>query len=104
MAYSIKKHEVDRFANVAVQLNWRLEQVSYAGSEITVNLIRGRFDESIKASMYEVARLLNVAVANGWSLEQESYAGSEIMVKLIKKLSPELLKAAGELDPGSSPQ
>jgi hypothetical protein len=53
---------------------------------------------------HEVDRLLNVAVALGWTLEQESSAGSEITVKLVKKLSPELMKAAGELNIPSEPQ
>jgi len=53
---------------------------------------------------HEVDRLLNVAVALGWSLEEESYAGPEITVRLVRKLSPELLKAAGELDVPSGPQ
>ena len=47
---------------------------------------------------------MNVAVALGWSLEEESYAGAEITVRLIRKLSPELLKAAGELNVPSEPQ
>ena len=50
MAYSIKKHEVDRLLNVAVALGWTLEQESYAGAEITVKLVKKLSDELLKAA------------------------------------------------------
>lgn len=50
MKYSIKKHEVDRLLNVVVALGWSLEEESYAGSEITVKLIKKIAPELLKAA------------------------------------------------------
>jgi hypothetical protein len=53
---------------------------------------------------HEVDRLLNVLIVLGWELVEEMHAGDTIELKIKKKLSPELLKAAGELQIPSSPQ
>ena len=53
---------------------------------------------------HEVDRLLNVLIVLGWELVEEMDAGDTIELKIKKKLSPELLKAAGELQIPSSPQ
>ena len=53
---------------------------------------------------HEVDRLMNVLVALGWVLEEEHYELTGIKLVVHKELSPELLKAAGELELPSSPQ
>ena len=53
---------------------------------------------------HEVDRLLNVLVPLGWELKDERYENGGITLVIHKELSPELLKAAGELDKMSSPQ
>jgi len=53
---------------------------------------------------HEVDRLLNVLIVLGWELAEEMYFGDTIELRIKKKLSPELLKAAGEVGIGSSPQ
>lgn len=50
MAYSIKRHEVDRLCNVLVQLGWELVDEKYEDKEVTL-IIHKRFsDELLKAS------------------------------------------------------
>lgn len=53
---------------------------------------------------HEVDRLMNVLVVLGWELKQEIYENGGIMLHIHKELSPELLKAAGELEKMSPPQ
>ncbi len=53
---------------------------------------------------HEVDRLLNVLVVLGWELMEEMHVADTIELRIKKKLSPELLKAAGELQISSSPQ
>lgn len=50
MAYSIKRHEVDRLLNVLVVLGWELIDEKYEDKEVTL-VVRKRFsDELLKAS------------------------------------------------------
>jgi uncharacterized protein YpiB (UPF0302 family) len=53
---------------------------------------------------HEVDRLLNVLVVLGWELMEEMHFADTIELRIKKKLSPELLKAAGEVQMPSSPQ
>jgi hypothetical protein len=50
MAYSIKKHEVDRLLNVAVVLGWELEEESYGNGDIYVKLHKKLSQELLLAS------------------------------------------------------
>ena len=38
MAYSIKKHEVDRLCNVLVVLGWTIEDENYGDRDITLKI------------------------------------------------------------------
>lgn len=53
---------------------------------------------------HEVDRLVSFAVMLGWLLKEEKYGNGDIEVVLTRKISPELLKAAGEIEKPSSPQ
>lgn len=50
MAYSIKKHEVDRLLNVTVVLGWELKEESYENSGITIKLHKELSKEVLAAA------------------------------------------------------
>lgn len=50
MAYSIKKHEVDRLLNVTVVLGWTLVEESYENSGITIKLHKELSKEVLAAA------------------------------------------------------
>jgi len=50
MAYSIKRHEVDRLLNVLVVLGWELVDEKYEDKEITLVIHKKFSDELLKAS------------------------------------------------------
>jgi len=50
MAYSIKKHEVDRLLNVLVPLGWELKEERYDNGGITLVIHKELSAELLKAS------------------------------------------------------
>ena len=50
MAYSIKKHEVDRLLNVLVPLGWELKEERYENRGITLVIHKELSEELLKAS------------------------------------------------------
>ncbi len=50
MAYSIKKHEVDRLLNVLVPLGWELIDEKYGDKEVTLIIKKKFSDELLKAA------------------------------------------------------
>ncbi len=50
MAYSIKKHEVDRLLNVLVPLGWELIEERYENKGITLVIHKELSDELLKAA------------------------------------------------------
>ena len=50
MAYSIKKHEVDRLLNVLVMLGWELREERYENRGITLLIHKELSEELLKAS------------------------------------------------------
>lgn len=50
MAYSIKKHEVDRLLNVLVMLGWELKEERYENRGITLMIHKELSEELLKAS------------------------------------------------------
>lgn len=50
MAYSIKKHEVDRLLNVLVALGWELKKERYENRGITLMIHKELSEELLKAS------------------------------------------------------
>jgi len=50
MAYSIKKHEVDRLLNVLVALGWSLVEETYEEKGITLVIHREVSEELLKAA------------------------------------------------------
>ena len=50
MAYSIKKHEVDRVMNVLVALGWELKDERYENRGVTLVIHRELSEELLRAS------------------------------------------------------
>lgn len=50
MAYSIKKHEVDRLLNVLVMLGWELKEERYENGGITLVIHKELSEALLKAS------------------------------------------------------
>ena len=50
MAYSIKKHEVDRVMNVLVALGWELKEERYENKGITIVIHKELSEELLKAA------------------------------------------------------
>lgn len=50
MAYSIKKHEVDRLLNVLVALGWELKEERYENGGITLVIYKEISKELLKAA------------------------------------------------------
>ena len=50
MAYSIKKHEVDRILNVLVMLGWELKEERYENRGITLVIHKELSEELLSAS------------------------------------------------------
>ena len=50
MAYSIKKHEVDRAMNVLVALGWSLVEERYENSGVTIVVHKELSEELLKAA------------------------------------------------------
>jgi len=50
MGYSIKKHEVDRLANVLVPLGWEIKQEIYENSGVTLQIHKEISKELLLAS------------------------------------------------------
>jgi hypothetical protein len=50
MAYSIKKHEVDRLLNVLVPLGWELKEERYENRGVTLVIHKELSEELLKAA------------------------------------------------------
>jgi hypothetical protein len=56
VAYSIKKHEVDRLLNVLVMLGWELKEERYENSGITL-IIHKQLSESLLKAAGELDKV-----------------------------------------------